>query len=162
MCSSDLPANLQWTFEQVSTDSRTVGPGDLFVPLRGERFDGHDYLEAAVSVGAAGALVADDWLGTPPAGLATLAVPDTQEAYQQVAALWRQQLRAPVVAVTGSAGKTTTRELIRACLAPLGPVEASVGNENNDIGVPRTLLRCGADAAAVVIEMGMQIGRAHV
>ena len=150
------PANLQWTFEQVSTDSRTVGPGDLFVPLRGERFDGHDYLEAAVSVGAAGALVADDWLGTPPAGLATLAVPDTQEAYQQVAALWRQQLRAPVVAVTGSAGKTTTRELIRACLAPLGPVEASVGNENNDIGVPRTLLRCGADAAAVVIEMGMR------
>jgi UDP-N-acetylmuramoyl-tripeptide--D-alanyl-D-alanine ligase len=150
------PVSLQWAFEQVSTDSRSVGPGDLFVPLRGERFDGHDYLEAALSVGAAGALVADDWRGTPPAGLATLEVPDTQAAYQQVAGLWRRQLRAPVVAVTGSAGKTTTRELIRACLAPLGPVEASVGNENNDIGVPRTLLRCRADAAAVVIEMGMR------
>ena len=149
-------ASLQWAFEQVSTDSRTVGPGDLFVPLRGERFDGHDYLEAAVSVGAAGALVADDWRGPAPVGLATLAVPDTQAAYQQVASLWRQQLRAPLVAVTGSAGKTTTRELIKACLAPLGPVEASIGNENNDIGVPRTLLRCRDGVAAVVIEMGMR------
>jgi len=149
-------ANLRWAFEQVSTDSRTVGAGDLFVPLRGERFDGHDYLEAALSVGAAGALVADDWRGPAPAGLATLAVPDTQEAYQQVATLWRRQLRAPLVAVTGSAGKTTTRELIKACLAPLGPVEASVGNENNDIGVPRTLLRCRDGVAAVVIEMGMR------
>lgn len=149
-------ATLRWAFEQVSTDSRTVGAGDLFVPLRGERFDGHDYLEAALSVGAAGALVADDWRGPAPAGLATLAVPDTQEAYQQVATLWRRQLRAPLVAVTGSAGKTTTRELIKACLAPLGPVEASVGNENNDIGVPRTLLRCRDGVAAVVIEMGMR------
>jgi UDP-N-acetylmuramoyl-tripeptide--D-alanyl-D-alanine ligase len=83
-------------------------------------------------------------------------VPDTLQAYQELAGLWRQQLRAPVVAVTGSAGKTTTRELIRAALAPLGPVWASSGNENNDIGVPLTLLGASPAQAAVVVEMGMR------
>ena len=149
-------ACLNWPFERICTDSRALRPGDLFVPLRGERFDGHDFLEAAVEVGVAGALVARDWNGYLPETLTYLPVVDTLAAYQQVALRWRQQLPIPVVAVTGSAGKTTTRELIRACLQPLGIVEASSGNENNDIGVPRTLLRCQADAAAVVVEMGMR------
>jgi UDP-N-acetylmuramoyl-tripeptide--D-alanyl-D-alanine ligase len=83
-------------------------------------------------------------------------VPDTLQAYQDLAGLWRQQLEAPVVAVTGSAGKTTTRELIRAALAPLGPVWASSGNENNDIGVPLTLLGASPGQVAVVVEMGMR------
>jgi len=146
---------LEWSFEQVCTDSRALQAGDLFVPLRGERFDGHDYLGAAVAVGAAGALVARDWHGHIPEQLAYLLVEDTLDAYQQVALLWRRQLKAPVVAVTGSAGKTSTRELIKACLQPLGAVEASSGNENNDIGVPRTLLRAQEPLAAVVLEMGM-------
>ena len=147
---------LEWSFEQVCTDSRALQAGDLFVPLRGERFDGHDYLGAAVAVGAAGALVARDWHGYIPEQLAYLLVEDTLDAYQQVALLWRRQLKAPVVAVTGSAGKTSTRELIKACLQPLGAVEASSGNENNDIGVPRTLLRAQEPLAAVVLEMGMR------
>ena len=77
-------------------------------------------------------------------------------AYQELAGLWRLQLAAPVVAVTGSAGKTTTRELIRSALAQLGPIWASSGNENNDVGVPLTLLGAGPDQAAVVVEMGMR------
>jgi UDP-N-acetylmuramoyl-tripeptide--D-alanyl-D-alanine ligase len=83
-------------------------------------------------------------------------VPDTLQAYQDLAGLWRLQLAASVVAVTGSAGKTTTRELIRSALAPLGPIWASSGNENNDVGVPLTLLGAGPDQAAVVVEMGMR------
>jgi UDP-N-acetylmuramoyl-tripeptide--D-alanyl-D-alanine ligase len=83
-------------------------------------------------------------------------VPDTLQAYQDLAGLWRLQLAAPVVAVTGSAGKTTTRELIRGALAPLGPIWASSGNENNDVGVPLTLLGAGPDQAALVVEMGMR------
>ena len=99
----------------------------------------------------------------PPAAISALAgsvplwlVPDTLLAYQQLACLWRRQLPAAVVAVTGSAGKTTTRELIRAALAPLGEVGASSGNENNDVGVPLTLLKATPAQAAVVVEMGMR------
>ena len=83
-------------------------------------------------------------------------VDDTLDAYQQLGRLWRRGLQAPVVAVTGSAGKTTTRELIRAALAPLGPVVASSGNENNDVGVPLTLLKADPSTAALVVEMGMR------
>ncbi len=150
------PGTLGWSFENVCTDSRALQPGDLFVPLKGEHFDGHNFLEAAVAVGAAGALVASNWHGEIPEQLAYLRVADTTDAYQKVALLWRQFMQLPVVAVTGSAGKTTTRELIKACLNPLGKVEASSGNENNDIGVPRTLLRARPPLAALVLEMGMR------
>ena len=156
------PTTLAWTFEHISTDSRALQPGDLFIPLRGERFDGHDFLDAAVSVGVAGALIARDWAGYVPEQLATVVVDDTLSAYQQIALAWRRQLHCPVVAVTGSAGKTTTRELIKACLAPLGAIESSVGNENNDIGVPRTMLRSDSSHAGLVLEMGMRgLGEIH-
>ena len=156
------PTTLAWTFEHISTDSRALQPGDLFIPLRGERFDGHDFLDAAVSVGVAGALIARDWAGYVPEQLATVVVDDTLSAYQQIALAWRRQLHCPVVAVTGSAGKTTTRELIKACLSPLGAIESSVGNENNDIGVPRTMLRSNSSHAGLVLEMGMRgLGEIH-
>ena len=156
------PTTLAWTFEHISTDSRALQPGDLFIPLRGERFDGHDFLDAAVSVGVAGALIARDWAGYVPEQLATVVVDDTLSAYQQIALAWRRQLHCPVVAVTGSAGKTTTRELIKACLSPLGAIESSVGNENNDIGVPRTMLRSRSSHAGLVLEMGMRgLGEIH-
>ena len=149
-------ATLSWVFESISTDSRALQPGDLFIPLKGERFDGHDFLDAAVSVGVAAAIVSRHWSGYIPEQLAVLPVDDTLSAYQRIALAWRRQLQQPVIAVTGSAGKTTTRELIKACLAPLGRVEASVGNENNDIGVPRTVLRSQAGDGALVLEMGMR------
>ncbi|MGL6134469.1 MAG: UDP-N-acetylmuramoyl-tripeptide--D-alanyl-D-alanine ligase, partial [Prochlorococcaceae cyanobacterium] len=89
-------------------------------------------------------------------GAAFWLVDDTLQAYQDLGRLWRESLSAPVVAVTGSAGKTSTRELIRAVLAPLGPVLASSGNENNDVGVPLTLLKATPEHRALVLEMGMR------
>jgi len=148
---------------RVSTDSRGDLNGALFVPLVGERFDGHRFIADAFAAGAAAALVQRDRLDG--AALARLVagsgrpiwpVDDTLEAYQQLARLWRRQLGLPVVAVTGSAGKTTTRELIRAALAPLGPVVASSGNENNDVGAPLTILKAEPGTAALVVEMGMR------
>ena len=147
--------------QAICTDSRQLAAGQLFVPLVGERFDGHAFLPAALEAGAVALLAQAEQL--PPAAISALAgsvplwlVPDTLLAYQQLACLWRRQLPAGVVAVTGSAGKTTTRELIRAALAPLGEVGASSGNENNDVGVPLTLLKATPDQAAVVVEMGMR------
>jgi UDP-N-acetylmuramoyl-tripeptide--D-alanyl-D-alanine ligase len=147
--------------ERVSTDSRGDLTGALFVPLVGDRFDGHSFLIAALET--AGAAVAQQGRITPEMvaragelGKPLWAVADTQRAYQQLGRLWRRHLGAPVVAVTGSAGKTTTRELIRAVLAPLGPLVASSGNENNDVGVPLTLLKGDSTTAAFVVEMGMR------
>jgi UDP-N-acetylmuramoyl-tripeptide--D-alanyl-D-alanine ligase len=150
----------------ISTDSRRIEPGCLFIPLVGEHFDGHRFLEAAVSAGCGAVVAQADRL--EPGALAALIqqlsaangvlflVEDTLLAYQQLAGLWRRQLARPVVAVTGSAGKTSTRELIRAVLAPLGPVLASSGNENNDVGVPLTLLKADPSHRALVVEMGMR------
>ena len=140
----------------ICTDSRRLGPGQLFVPLVGERFDGHGFLAQAAEAGAQAALVQRDRAGDVPPGLLHWLVDDTLDAYQQLALMHRRWLTAPVVAVTGSAGKTTTRELIRSVLAGLGPLVASSGNENNDVGVPLTLLRAGAEHRAVVVEMGMR------
>jgi len=140
----------------ICTDSRQLAAGQLFVPLVGERFDGHRFLDQAAALGAQAALVQRERAAAVPPGLLHWLVDDTLEAYQHLGLLHRRSLKAPVVAVTGSAGKTTTRELIRAALAPLGPVVASSGNENNDIGVPLTLLKAGSESAAVVVEMGMR------
>ncbi|MFO7630012.1 MAG: UDP-N-acetylmuramoyl-tripeptide--D-alanyl-D-alanine ligase [Prochlorococcaceae cyanobacterium] len=140
----------------ICTDSRQLQAGQLFVPLVGDVFDGHLFLGEAARIGAQAALVQRDRQADLPAQLPCWLVDDTLAAYQELGRLWRRELAAPVVAVTGSAGKTTTRELIRAALAPLGPVLASSGNENNDIGVPLTLLRATAAHRALVVEMGMR------
>ena len=140
----------------VCTDSRQLQPGSFFIPLRGERFDGHRFLGGAAERGAQAALVARDSVHAVPDGLLHWRVEDTLAAYQQLATLHRQQLSAAVVAVTGSAGKTTTRELIRSALTPLGDVQSSDSNNNNDIGVPLTLLGAHHGHAAVVVEMGMR------
>jgi len=140
----------------VCTDSRALAAGNLFVALVGERFDGHDFLAQAQRLGAQAAVIERSRLAALPPGLPAWAVDDTLLAYQQLARQWRRALAVPVVAVTGSAGKTTTRELIRAALEPLGPVLASTGNDNNDIGVPATLLRATAAHCALVVEMGMR------
>lgn len=161
-----LPASSnEEPFAAISTDSRQNLSGALFVPLVGERFDGHAYLPAALAAGARGALYEPGRCPDPllnqlgaaaGAGALLWPVADTQKAYQQLASLWRRELGAAVVAVTGSAGKTTTRELIRAVLGQQGPVLASSGNENNDVGVPLTLLKATAGHRALVVEMGMR------
>ncbi|MCT0212120.1 MULTISPECIES: UDP-N-acetylmuramoyl-tripeptide--D-alanyl-D-alanine ligase [unclassified Synechococcus] len=140
----------------VCTDSRALATGQLFVALVGERFDGHDFLEQALELGAQAALVDRSHSARLPPGLPAWVVDDTLLGYQHLARQWRRSLAAPVVAVTGSAGKTTTRELLRAALEPLGPVLASSGNDNNDVGVPATLLRATPQHRAIVVEMGMR------
>ena len=145
---------------QPCTDSRSLRPGELFVPLVGDHHDGHRFLAQAAAAGAVAALVQRDHLEALGEAsrwpLPAWPVADTLQAYQDLATLHRRELAVPVVAVTGSAGKTTTRELIRALLALRGPVLASSGNENNDIGVPLTLLRAQPSHRAVVVEMGMR------
>ena len=151
----------------ISTDSRHLAQGDLFLPLVGERFDGHRFLDQAIAAGSGAVVASPLRLAGPGAGDALVAlaqqqgcplwwVHDTLTAYQQLGGLVRSGLQVPVIAVTGSAGKTTTREMIRAALEPLGPVLATSGNENNDIGVPLTLLKADTHHRAVVVEMGMR------
>ncbi len=150
----------------VSTDTRAIPAGSAFVALRGERFDGHDFLAEALRAGAACALVAHDRAGAAAEGapgLPLLAVADTLAALGAIARLHRLRFPIPVVGVTGSNGKTTTREMIAAILATRGPVLKTEGNLNNEVGVPLTLLRLSPEHTAAVIEMGMnhrgEIGR---
>lgn len=139
----------------VSTDTRAIGRGQLFVALRGEHFDAHDFLAQAVASGAAALLVADE--SKLPAGVPAVLVDDTRLALGRLAAAWRARFALPVLAVTGSNGKTTTKEMIAAILkAHFGAaVLATRGNLNNDIGLPLTLLGLSERHHAAVIEMGM-------
>ncbi|WP_225913979.1 UDP-N-acetylmuramoyl-tripeptide--D-alanyl-D-alanine ligase [Leptolyngbya ohadii] len=142
---------------RISTDSRSLQSGDLFVALRGERFDGNDYLAVAQAQGAIAAVT-----DKPPVGdsvklsLPLLVVKDALQAYQTIGQWWRQQFSIPVIAVTGSVGKTTTKELIAAVLATQGKVLKTQANYNNEIGVPKTLLELTPDHNFAVVEMGMR------
>lgn len=138
------------TVTGVSSDSRTLRPGELFVALRGPRFDGHHHLADALAAGAAGALVAET--GDTP--LAQVLVDDTRLALGRLARGWRRRCATPTVAVTGSNGKTTVKEMVAAILATAGPTLATRGNLNNDIGVPLTLLRLTPAHRYAVVEMG--------
>ena len=138
-------------FTGCSTDSRKLNAGQLFVALRGQRFDGHDFVLEAERNGAGGALVES----VPPAAtLPMLLVADTRQAMGRLASHWRKKFDIPVVAVTGSNGKTTVKELVAAILSRRAPVSATQGNLNNDIGVPITLFALGAEHRFAVIEMG--------
>ncbi|MBD2103223.1 UDP-N-acetylmuramoyl-tripeptide--D-alanyl-D-alanine ligase [Leptolyngbya sp. FACHB-261] len=142
--------DLSQSFHGVSTDTRSLRLGQLFVALRGENFDGHRFASAALAQGAV-AVLADMPLAVPH-----LRVADTLKAYQDLAQWWRQQFAAPVIAITGSVGKTTTKELIAAVLATQGKVLKTQANYNNEIGVPKTLLELGPEHSYAVIEMGMR------
>jgi len=148
-------------FDGASTDSRTIPPGALFVALSGDRFDGHDFIAAALDRGAAGVLIREDAVGRVPAfgsrlpAPSVLAVPDTLVALQAIARDVRRQSGARVVAITGSAGKTTTKEITAELLSAKYHVFRNQGNLNNHIGLPLSLieLRHGPDVA--VVELGM-------
>lgn len=144
-------------FTGVSIDSRSVGAGELFVAIAGPRFDGHDFLAAAAAAGAGGLVVERG--RARPAGLdpnlAVIAVDDTTRALGALAAGHRRRFSGPLVAVTGSNGKTTTKEMCAAALAAAGPCLKNEGNLNNQFGLPLTLLRRTCDVRAVVVELGM-------
>ncbi|GAP37098.1 bifunctional UDP-N-acetylmuramoyl-L-alanyl-D-glutamate--2,6-diaminopimelate ligase MurE/UDP-N-acetylmuramoyl-tripeptide--D-alanyl-D-alanine ligase MurF [Piscinibacter sakaiensis] len=139
---------------RVHSDTRSLRAGDLFVALRGERFDAHDFLPQAAAAGAAAALAER---GLAEAGLPGLLVPDTRAALQQLAAAWRRRHALPLVAVTGSNGKTTVTQMLAAVLRAWhgSAAFATEGNLNNDIGLPLTLLRLRPAHRAGVVELGM-------
>ena len=142
-----------------SIDSRSIAPGDLFVAIRGDRFDGHDFVAAALAAGAAGAVVtgAPPLPGAGPAGAAPLLiqVADTTRALQDAAREMRQRSGATVVAITGSAGKTTTKELAAEFLSAKYTVFRNRGNLNNHIGLPLSLLELRSRPDVAVVELGM-------
>jgi len=137
------------SFARVGTDTRTLAPGALFVALKGPRFDGHDHLNDAAARGAVAAMVSR--LADAPFPL--VLVSDTRLALGELARLWRERWGARVLAITGSNGKTTVKEMAAAILGRLGETLATTGNLNNDIGVPLTLLGLH-DQAFAVVEMG--------
>ena len=138
-------------FAAVSTDSRKIEAGQLFVALVGPNFDGHNYLADVAAKGAVAALVQRE---VPGAGLPQLVVADTRIALGQLGALNRAAFSGPLVAVTGSSGKTTVKEMLASILSTLGPVLATRGNLNNDLGVPLTLLELAPEHRSAVIELG--------
>ena len=140
-------------FAAVQTDTRTIVPGALFVALRGERFDAHDFLRTAVEAGAI-ALVVDDPARAAGLGVPVYPVRDTRAAYGALAHFRRRAWTKPVIAVGGSNGKTSTKELLAAMLGGAYRVHATAGNLNNEVGVPLTLLTCPDDADLVVVEAG--------
>lgn len=134
----------------VCTDSRQLRAGDLYVALQGERFDGHEFIDAVAQQGAAAAVVS-----TPRASaLPQLKVDDTRLAFGLIARMNRRRFNGPVIGITGSAGKTTSKEMLAAILAQQGATLATQGNLNNEIGVPQTLLRIAPEHCFAVIEMG--------
>lgn len=151
-------AALAFVATGITTDSRNLKPGEVFVALRGEKFDGHDFVFAAIEKGAPAAIVDFRFSQTESKieNFPLLQVEDTLEAYQKIASWWRSQFSIPVIAVTGSVGKTTTKELIAAVLAMRGHVLKTQANYNNEIGVPKTLLELSPEHDYAVIEMAMR------
>ncbi len=163
----------------VSTDSRSLRPGDLFVALRGDRFDGHDFVSAALKAGASGAVVEARWCaawhGSGQAGRMAMAdwdtlcvsagrlypVDDTLAALGILAREVRRRSAAKVVAITGSVGKTGTKDLLAAMAGRTSRVVATTANQNNEVGVPLTLLEIGPDTELAIVEMGMR-GRGQI
>lgn len=140
----------------ISTDSRSVQPGDLFIPLRGARFDGHEFIGAMAGMGVGVILAEESWLATHESPAATcVAVPDTLRALGDLAAYHRDRYDIPLAGITGSNGKTTCKEMLAAILGQIGPGLKTGGNLNNLIGLPLMLFSLGAEHTWAVLEMGM-------
>lgn len=142
-------------FQGVCTDTRTVQPGNLFIALTGERFDGHEFIKQAIEKGAAGVVISKQEMVLPE-GIAVIVVENTLKALQDLAQFNRRRFQIPVIAITGSNGKTTTKDLTAAILASKLRVLKTEANFNNEIGLPRTLLNMTSEHQVAVVEMGMR------
>lgn len=142
-------------FDGVTTDSRKIVDGTLFVALKGEKFNGEDFVEDAIKKGATAAIVSKNFDKKISDGV-ILKVDDTLTAYQQIAGDWRDRFNIPIFAITGSTGKTTTKDLTAAVLSELGKILKTSANFNNEIGVPMTLLEITDEHKAAVVEIGMR------
>lgn len=157
---SDFAAYGEIHVEGVFTDSRKLVEGSLFIPLVGERFDGHEFVQACLEKGAAGALWQKDH-GVPPQGGAIIVVEDTLAALQGLASAYLAESKTSVVGITGSNGKTTTKDIVDAILSTTFKVHKTQGNFNNHIGLPLTVLSMEQDTEIVILEMGMS-GRREI
>ncbi|MEM8505480.1 MAG: UDP-N-acetylmuramoyl-tripeptide--D-alanyl-D-alanine ligase [Cyanobacteria bacterium P01_D01_bin.1] len=151
---SCLAIEAQTVATGVTTDTRSLHPGNLFVALEGETFDGHNFASQAIEKGAIAAIVRKGVL--PTATFPRMEVADTLAAYQALGQWWRSHCALPVVAITGSVGKTTTKEIVSGALAQFGSVLKTQANYNNEIGVPKTLLGLTTKHDYAVVEMGMR------
>jgi UDP-N-acetylmuramoyl-tripeptide--D-alanyl-D-alanine ligase len=140
--------------QRVCTDSRNIAPGDLFFALPGEKFDGHDFVEQVIRKGASAVVVQRERAPSSPNGCGIIAVADTRQALGQFAARYRQDFTLPIVAIGGSNGKTTTKELVASVFRQGLPIIWSEASFNNDIGVPLTLLKLETWQEAAVLEVG--------
>ena len=149
------------TFSKVSIDSRTVSSEDLFIALKGERFDGHDFLKNVLKIGVKAVVINQGKQNMVPKNYPFWIVPDTKEAFQNLALIKRRKLKIPVIAITGSVGKTTTKEMALEVLKSYGQVKVSEKNYNNEIGVGLTIHSCEDSDELLVLEMGMR-GRGQI
>ncbi len=163
VCADSIGAQLKGDdleLTSVSIDTRTLKPGDVYVAIRGDRFDGHRFIDDAIAKGAA-AIVADNQFDVSAAGIVTgaadtpvLQVGDTRDALGGIASLWAAGHQVPTIAITGSNGKTSVKEMIASILSQVGSTLSTRGNLNNDIGLPLTLLSITSEHQYVVVEMG--------
>jgi UDP-N-acetylmuramoyl-tripeptide--D-alanyl-D-alanine ligase len=149
-------ATLKTLATGITTDTRTLAPGDVFLALRGDNFDGHNFIETAIEKGAI-AVIVDRFISVNSLPqIPQFQVKNTLEAYQKLARWWRDRFQIPIIGVTGSVGKTTTKELISAVLSTTGKIHKTQANYNNEIGVPKTLLQITPEHDYAVIEMAMR------
>ncbi len=152
-------SDFNWEPQLISTDSRTIPPGGIFIPLRGENHDGHVFLKQVLESPARLGFCDEAYFQAHQSELTDLPlilVSDTLLAYQMLARQWRRQMNLPVVGITGSSGKTSTKELLAAVLAPFYKVHKNALNYNNQIGVPKTLLELTPEHEMCIVEMGMR------
>ena len=152
---SILQAGSERNIRRFVIDSRLAADGDFFVPLKGEHTDGHHYVQDAAQNGAIGCFVSRNYTLSLPHGMFVIAVDNTLTALQQAAAAYRRRFALPVIGVTGSVGKTTTKDMIAAVLSARLRTLKTEGNLNNEIGLPLMLTRLEAETEAAVLEMGM-------
>lgn len=140
----------------ISTDTRTIQEGNIFIALGGDKFDGHKFIPQALDQGAIAIVFEKDLTEKIPENISQFQVTNTLLAYQKIASWWREQLKIPVIGITGSVGKTTTKELIAGVLSTQGQVLKTYANYNNEIGVPKTILEVNESHDFAVIEMAMR------
>lgn len=158
VCLNPLPVS-EIDPQAISTDTREITSGSVFIPLVGDKFDGHRFLVQAFEQGASLAFCSQNHYEAHQdelSGLALILVEDTLNAYQSLATFWRRLLKIPVIAITGSSGKTSTKEILNQVLTPFFKVHRTEANFNNQIGVPKTLLALRPEHQVAIVEMGMR------
>jgi len=149
-------SNKDFIFKEISIDSRNISSQDLFIAIKGNNFDGHDFISDVIKKGVKAVILDKRKEGLVPENLPYWVVSDTIEAFQKLSLYWRKKLNIPVIAITGSVGKTTTKEITGEVMKNLGKIKISAKNNNNEIGVSKTILDSNTEDKLLILEMGMR------